>query len=279
MGPLAPATAALAAALLLAACTGTAPLPPDVDGEQPGVATTSTASGGPRLWRVARPPSHLDPQRVDGAEATALARTLLHRTLVVYRKAPGTPAEPLPDLAVTLGRPSAGATVWTYTLRAGLRFEDGTPLTAGDVRHGLARLFARELHGGRRAGAAALFAVPGRYPGPYRATPVQRQAFERAVPVSRDGRTITFHLTRPVPDFDRWAASLALAPVPAATDTGPSCDGCALATGPYRVAGVVRGVSVVLSRNPAWSPALDPLRTNVAATVVVLAGRGRTATP
>jgi peptide/nickel transport system substrate-binding protein len=180
---------------------------------------------------------------------------------------------------VTLGRPSAGATVWTYTLRAGLRFEDGTPLTAGDVRHGLARLFARELHGGRRAGAAALFAVPGRYPGPYRATPVQRRAFERAVPVSRDGRTITFHLTRPVPDFDRWAASLALAPVPAATDTGPSCDGCALATGPYRVAGVVRGVSVVLSRNPAWSPALDPLRTNVAATVVVLAGRGRTATP
>jgi peptide/nickel transport system substrate-binding protein len=169
--------------------------------------------------------------------------------------------------------------VWTYTLRAGLRFEDGSPLTARDVRRGLARLFAGELHGGRAVPAAALFAVPGRYPGPYRATPAQRRAFERAVPVSPDGRTITFHLTRPVPDFDRLAASLALAPVPAATVASPGCDRCAPASGPYRVARVVRGVSIVLSRNPAWSPALDPLRTNAAATVVVLAGRGRTATP
>jgi peptide/nickel transport system substrate-binding protein len=283
MGPPAPAALVLAA-LLLAGCTGTAGAPVQDPAEQIDLAVAPVPprdpARGPQVLRVARLPSHLDPQRIDGAETAALARTLLHRTLVAYQiDHADDPPTPVPDLAVALGRASGTSTTWTYTVRAGLRFEDGTPLTAREVRHGLARLFAPELHGGQRSATAALFAVPRRYPGPYRATPAQRRAFEAAVPVSPDGRTITFHLTRPVPDFDRWAASLALAPVPLSADTAPPVDPYPPATGPYRVVRVVGGVSLLLSRNPAWSPALDPLRTNAAESVVVLAGKGRTAAP
>jgi peptide/nickel transport system substrate-binding protein len=284
MGPTAPAAVVMAGALLLAGCAGTAAAPPEDPAEPLELAAATVPPPGaaardPRVVRVARLPAHLDPQRIDGGEADPLARALLHRTLVTYRVGPaGDPPTAVPDLAVGLGVASGMSTTWTYTLRPGLRFEDGTPMTAGDLRRGLSRLFARELHGGRRAAGAEVFAVPSSYPGPYRATPAQRRVFERAVPVTPDGLTISFRLTRPVPDFDRWAASLALAPVPPG-DTGARYDRHPLATGPYRVLRSVGGVSIVLSRNPYWSRALDPLRANDADTVVVLAGTGRTATP
>ena len=74
----------------------------------------------------------------------------------------------------------------------------------------------------------ALLAVPGSYPGPYAATPAQQATFERAVEMSPDGMTLTFHLRRPAPDFDQVAALPAFGPVPpavtleTATTPGPS---------------------------------------------------------
>jgi peptide/nickel transport system substrate-binding protein len=121
--------------------------------------------------------------------------------------------------------------------------------------------------------SCALLAVPSGYPGPYVATAAQRAGFERAVEVSADGMTVTFHLRRPTPDFDRIVALPAFGPVPAAKDTVIRYDARPLSTGPY-VVGYTNGGSLVLVRNVEWTPASDSLRRADAARVIVVFGDG-----
>ena len=49
----------------------------------------------------------------------------------------------VPDIATDLGTPNADFTEWTFTIRDGVRFEDGTPVTADDVAYGIKRSFDR----------------------------------------------------------------------------------------------------------------------------------------
>ena len=101
-------------------------------------------------------------------------------------------------------------------------------MTARDVQYGVSRLYAQELRFPGPDHVRALLAVPGSYPGPYAATPAQQAAFERAVEMSPDGMTLTFHLRRPAPDFDQVAGCPRSVPcLPAvtletATTPGPS---------------------------------------------------------
>ena len=215
---------------------------------------------------------HLDPQRDDDADTQAFARTFLQRSLAGLRyAAPGNVAGVVPDLALALGRHDPRCTTWTYTLRRGVRFEDGSPVTGGQVRYGVSRLFAPALRSRGLEPVRSLLAVPRDYPGPYAATAAQRAAFERAVEVSSDGMTVTFHLRRPAPDFDRIAALPAFGPVPAAKDTGLRYGAHPLSTGPYRV-GATNGNTLVLVHNVAWNPESDGLRRAVVARVVVVFG-------
>src|SRR3954468_13543370 len=215
---------------------------------------------------------HLDPQRDADADTQAFARTFLQRSLAGLQYAvPGNVAGVVPDLALTLGRHDPRSTTWTYTLRRGVRFEDGSPVTAREVRYGVSRLFAPALRSRGLEPVRALLAVPADYPGPYTATAAQRAAFERAVAVSSDGMTVTFHLRRPEPDFDRIAALPALGPVPAAKDTAIRYDAHPLSTGPYVVSYSNRG-PLVLIRNFAWTAASDRLRRAGATHVIVAFG-------
>jgi ABC-type transport system substrate-binding protein len=172
---------------------------------------------------------HLDPQRDDDPEVQAFARIFLQRSLTSLNYAtPGNVAGVVPDLALSLGRSDRRHVTWRYTLRLGVRFEGGSPVTARDVQYGVSRLYAQELRFPGLDHVQALLAVPGSYPGPYAATPAQQAAFERAVEMSPDGMTLTFHLRRPAPDFDQVAALPAFGPVPpavtleTATTPGPS---------------------------------------------------------
>ena len=54
---------------------------------------------------------------------------------MTYAQQPGEEGlELVPDLAEDLGEVSDDGLTWTYTLKEGLKFEDGTPITAEDVR-------------------------------------------------------------------------------------------------------------------------------------------------
>src|SRR5215831_4140586 len=61
---------------------------------------------------------------------------LYGRALTMFKPVPGPDGNQLtPDLAESLGAPSDNGKTWTYTLRAGVKFDDGTPITSKDVAY------------------------------------------------------------------------------------------------------------------------------------------------
>src|SRR6185369_1555116 len=174
-----------------------------------------------------------------------------------------------PDLATDLGRPSDGGRSWTFTLRDGVTFETGAPITCADVKYGVSRTFATDVINQGPTYIVADLDIPtnadgsSRYPGPYRAKPAEQALFDQAVDCTPDGRTITFHLNRPIADFND-ATSLGMSPVPKAADTGETygVDVPPVSSGPYEITTYRTGTGgrMTLARNPHWNPASDPIR-------------------
>ena len=58
----------------------------------------------------------------------------------MFKSAPGKEGNQLvPDLAEAPGQASNGAKTWTYKLRQGVKFEDGTEVTSADVKYAVLR--------------------------------------------------------------------------------------------------------------------------------------------
>ncbi|MET8781596.1 MULTISPECIES: ABC transporter substrate-binding protein [unclassified Streptomyces] len=174
--------------------------------------------------------------------------SLVFRTLTTRNRANGAAgAKVVPDLATDTGRPSENATVWTYTLKKGLKYEDGTPITSADIKYGIERSFAPELSGGAPylrdwlAGAAD-------YQGPYK-DKKGLTAIE-----TPDDSTIVFHLNKPEGEFPYLATQTQFTPVPKAKDTGTKYEEHPVSSGPYKVVENQNdGERLVLERNTHWS--------------------------
>ena len=169
--------------------------------------------------------AHLDPQRNYVASDMAFAATYLHRTLTMYRPAAGTAGtELVPDLATDLGTASADAKSWSFTLRDGATFEDGSSITCADVKYGVSRSFATDVIAGGADYALRLLDIPmaltggSAYRGPYKNIDNDTAAFDSAVECSADGRTITFHLKKAAADFNHTVSMLSFSPVPSKLD-------------------------------------------------------------
>jgi len=212
----------------------------------------------------------LDPQSIYGGQDMAFVGATLFRSLESYAYSPdpsvGTTLTP--DLATDLGTPTEGGRTWTFTLRDGVTFETGDPITCEDIRYGASRRFATDLMVDGPTYAITYLDIPydeerqqSAYPGPYAATPEQQAVFDAAIECSVDHRTITFHLNRPVADFN-YTTSLGFAPVPKAADTGQRYGERPISSGPYMLERPMTGGEgrMVLVRNPNWDPATDPIR-------------------
>ncbi|WP_433305221.1 ABC transporter substrate-binding protein [Actinoplanes sp. CA-030573] len=197
--------------------------------------------------------SHLDPARLYTSGGGNIP-SLLFRTLTTRNRQQGEAgAKPAPDLATDLGTPSDGARTWTYKLRDDIFFEDGTPITAADVKYGIERSFAPELPGGAPYLRDWLRDAAG-YQGPYK-QPEGIKAIE-----TPDDRTIVFRLRKPEGDFPYLATATQFAPVPKAKDKGVGYEAHPISSGPYMVESYQPKKSLVLVRNPHWSTKSDSLR-------------------
>jgi peptide/nickel transport system substrate-binding protein len=168
---------------------------------------------------------------------------LFGRSLVTFAPAPGAAGQRLvPDLARSLGEPSPDARSWTYRLRPGVRFADGTPVTSQDVKRAIARSnFAPDT----LAGGPSYF---------------RQHLPDLAAIETPDPATISFHLARPFAGFDYLASLPSTVPVPPTADPGPAYGARPVATGPYQIECYRPGEHLTLVRNPAWDPRCDPVR-------------------
>jgi peptide/nickel transport system substrate-binding protein len=220
-----------------------------------GVRAPSAKAGG-TLTLVTGAVDSLDPARSYSPGVWNVMR-LYTRQLVAYAPAPGADGTlVVPDLATAPGRTTDGGRTWTYTLRPGLTWEDGSPLTSADVRYGIERLFASDvITGGPPWIVQLLDDKTTPYDGPY----TDRGGLKSVR--TPDARTIVFTLTRPFADWDEVLALPAASPVKAKADTGALYGRKPLSAGPYRIAGIGKDGTITFTRNPHWSKATDPVRT------------------
>ena len=294
------------AALVLAACGGQ-PASNVPQGSAP-VSGQSSQPGGPQkggtIYLLTRNDSFtdVDPQRIYTGEDLAFFGATIMRSLVSYQYSPDEAEGQVlvPDLATDTGQVSEDGKTWTFTLREGLTWEDGSELKCEDVKYGVSRAFATDIMGGGPTYQIQYLDIPtvegfrkdaetgevtptegSAYGGPYSDTllfysdeaattfvPNDKAAFDNAV--SCDGKTITFKMSGPNGLFN-YATTLGMSPVPNPVDHpgvdigegyGTSNDSKPFSNGPYKVEDYTPGAggSMTFVRNTNWSEAQDPIR-------------------
>ncbi len=164
----------------------------------------------------------------------------------------------VPDLATDLGRPNDDFTEWTFTLKDGITYEDGTPVEPEDFIFSAARSMDREAFPEGPAFSNDYFLNGDTYKGPYTGNGLK--GFEGAVTV--DGNDVTYHMATPFPDMNYWGSFAAIGPIPEGSASDPEKYRLhPLATGPYMFADYTPEKTLTLVRNPEWKPDTDPART------------------
>jgi peptide/nickel transport system substrate-binding protein len=223
-----------------------------------GVHNPSTVKGGTLRMAIAGDWDSLDGADTYYAFSWNFAR-LYGRSLTMFKSAPGKEGATLvPDLAESMGTPSPDAKTWTYTLRQGVKFEDGTPVTSKDVKYAVERTLDKTTFPSGPTYFNDFLDLQG-YTSPYQ-DPSPDKLGLKAIETP-DDRTIVFKLAKPFSGFDYLAQVPATIPVPQAKDTGSKYKEHVVSTGPYMFERNELGKSFTLVRNPHWDPATDPNRT------------------
>jgi peptide/nickel transport system substrate-binding protein len=182
---------------------------------------------------------------------------LYGRSLVMFKPAPGAASnELIPDLAESLGVSSEGGKTWTYKIRQGIKYEDGTPVMSKDVKHAVLRSTDKVTFPNGPAYFEQFLNLPPGYKGPYKSKGVNT---DQAISTP-DDHTIVFHLKQAFGGFDYMAQLPQTVPVPEAKDTGAKYREHVLSTGPYKFETNQLGKSFTLVRNDQWDPSTDPNR-------------------
>ncbi|MEU9314541.1 ABC transporter substrate-binding protein [Streptomyces sp. NPDC048295] len=246
---------AAATAVLVVAAGAAACGPKDNKGGDSGSgAAGKPEKGGTLTVLNSKPQEDFDPARLYTSGGGNVP-SLVFRTLTTRNREDGAAgAKVVPDLATDLGTPSKNATVWTYTLKDGLKYEDGTAITSADIKYGIERSFAAELSGG--APYLRDWLIGGAdYQGPYK----DKKGLDSIE--TPDAKTIVFHLDKPEGEFPFLATQTQTTPVPKAKDTGTKYEEHPVSSGPYKVVkNEGDGERLILERNPHWSAATDEER-------------------
>ncbi|WP_433346569.1 ABC transporter substrate-binding protein [Microtetraspora malaysiensis] len=245
-----PAGLALVLALVMAGCNANSQSTEPTK-DKNTTALESVPKGGTLHYLSRRATESFETAKAQMVPTTRLR--WVHRGLTSWQTFPDKDTVLVPDLATDTGTTDDGGKTWTFTLQEGLKFSDGSPITAQDVKYGVERSFAPMFQGG--LGYHKTLLVGGTdYDGPYDGKELD------SIEVVDDHK-IVFHLTRPFGNWP-WIVSMpAFAPVPAAADTEPETYGeHPVASGPYQVTSFRKGAQAVLERNPNWKADTDQVR-------------------
>ncbi|MFD7911561.1 MULTISPECIES: ABC transporter substrate-binding protein [unclassified Streptomyces] len=231
------------------------------------VVNASDKKGGTVVYEASDTPDSFDPGNTYYGFVFNFSR-LYARPLTTFAPAPGAEGNKVvPDLAESLGVPSDGGATWTYKLRKGVKYSDGSVVTSKDVKYAVERSnFARDVHSnGPNYLAQYLKNNETPYEGPYKdKSDTGLQSIE-----TPDDQTIVFKLKQPFAEFDYLLANPQSAPVPKAKDNGADYVKNIVSSGSYMFESYEHDKQAVLVRNPNWDASTDPLRKQLPEKIVV----------
>jgi peptide/nickel transport system substrate-binding protein len=169
-------------------------------------------------------------------------------------------------MATDLGTASEDLKTWSFTLRDGITWQDGSEVMCADIAYGVSRTFGSEVTAfdGPQYAVSYLDIPEGdydtgsAYPGPWLASEEEQALFDEAV--SCDDKTITFNLMVPVADFNFTVSLLSFAPVPKIYDTADQYALMPYSNGPFKIEKYEEGRELVLVRNENWKQESDEVR-------------------
>jgi len=223
---------ALATALVVSACSGAAP--------QPGASTA--APGSPVAGGTVTIPIGADPTLNPWSPNAFVESLFINRVIFDGITKPGKDLAPAPDLAESWTTAPDGLS-WTFKLRSGVKWSDGTPFSADDVTFTFNDIVLKpDLGAQNRASYAAVKSV-----------------------TAVDANTVRFDLTRKfaaLPSFLAYNAGILPKHVLSANPltTTSFNKGTPVSTGPFKVEKYTSGQSVSLVRNESYfgpKPYLD----------------------
>lgn len=236
----------------LAACGSTASTSSAAETATAEAATEATATGSGFTVQLGPNPETLDPalnSAVDGANTII---TIFEPLLLIDEN-----NEIIPGQAESYTVSDDGL-VWTFTMRDGLKWSDGSDLTAKDFEYSFKRLADpntaapyAETAVGMIAGFDEAQGNPDADGNP--TTDPNPDALQ--VVASEDGKTLTITLSYPCSYFDKLAAFAALSPVQQATvetngDAWCTTPDTFVSNGPYMITEWTPSERIVLSKNP-----------------------------
>jgi peptide/nickel transport system substrate-binding protein len=255
--------AALAVAALVATLAGCGA---GGGGEDTGSSGDKAKAGGTLQYLTGpRLVEHWDPQRAYIGRDLTNASRLFYRGLTTY---PVTADEkegttPVADAATDTGTSTEGGKVWSFTLKDGIKWQDGKEVTCEDYKYGLSRGFATDVITGGPNYILGYLDVPTKdglplYNGPYKKA--HQSDFDKAV--TCEGKKITYRFNKPWPDFPQAIASLAFAaPFRQDMDKGNGSNFQIFSNGPYKIEGTWKsGKGGTFVRNPEYDAKTDDVR-------------------
>ena len=252
-----------ATALALSACGDNAPPsgsssgPAANNGGVNKTANPSTTKGGTLRYVNQDDWDSLDPADTYYAYSWDFVR-LYERQLVMFKSAAGGEGATLvPDLATDLGTASPDNKTWTYHLRKGVKYDDGTEVTSKDVKYDVERTLDKDTFPNGPTYFNDFLDLQG-YTSPYKDSSPDKLGL-KAIDTP-DDYTIVFHLKKPFAAFDYFAAIPSTAPVPQKKDSGAKYKDHIVSSGPYMFDQVQPGKSFTMKRNPFYDPATAPTR-------------------
>jgi peptide/nickel transport system substrate-binding protein len=230
----------------------------------------SRARGGTLRIGSAGDVDFMDPARTYYAFSWDLHQ-LINRTLLTFPDGMGGGAlKPVGDIAKRPARPTNHDKTWAYTLKSGIKFQDGTPVTSKTIKYAIERTFATSVINGGPT-YFGTFLCPGgersggwcpTYRGPYSG---KSSIYGLSTIKTPSANRIVFHLNQP---FSEWNYAMTLfgtSPVEVKVDQNPRTGGAnynyhVQATGPYKIASYVPYGHIDLVRNPHYNRATDGTR-------------------
>jgi peptide/nickel transport system substrate-binding protein len=168
----------------------------------------------------------------------------------------------VPALAESLPKVSSDGLDYKFTLRSGLKYSNGKPVQASDIKYAIKRLFLIDSPG---VGFFTNIVGADQFSK-------TKKGDISGIVVDDAARTIEFKLAKPQGDFQNILATIFSAPVPAGTPAKDQSTTPIPSTGPYMIQSYQPNRQVVIVRNPNFKPTADVPATNPDKVIVSIVG-------